>query len=228
MLSRWFRELANKRRYDRVLEFGCPITHGYDNLAFLEAGCGVTVADDDYRAIEAAWPFPSRPAFTSLAAAPRADLVWSFAEAQLDPGIVAAMSAHADRDVLVFVPNLVNPGAPVHAAYHLLTRTDCHHAERGSARVRTQPGLRRLLVDAGLHVVDSGFVDVPPIPDIAFSIRELRQTLGRPAACVGAETVSPDRVWRQVDLMTRFERSRLVAPFKPFLGHHIYALGHVA
>ena len=34
-------------------------------------------------------------------------------------------------------------------------------------------------------------------------------------------------LWRRVQRMTAFETSRLIGPFKPMVGHHIFALGKV-
>jgi hypothetical protein len=194
----------------------------------IERGLEVTLADADIERIERSWKFERRPAFASLDTAPKADLVWNFAVAQLDPGVVRTMAAHARRDVLVFVPNLLNPGAPFHLAYHLLTRTPCHHAERGSRSIRTRVGLVRLLRASGLRVEASGYVDAPPIPDIAFSIRELKRALGVRAVSDGVSTaVDPEQLWRRVQTMSRFDESRLVAPFRGLVGHHIFALGSV-
>lgn len=244
VLSRWFRDLAQRYGYSSVLEYTCPITRGYDNVALLDMGLAVTVADTQIERIRHGWKFDQRPAFSALAAAPAADLVWNFAQVQMNPALVAAMKSRARQHVLIFVPNILNPGTPVHLAYHLLTRTACRHAERGSVRIRTRPGLLRLLARHNITVIESGYVDVPPIPDIAFSIRELKQTIGLASANGANGTASvngtngtagaPDHLiadpavlWRRVQQMTRFENSTLVRPFKSVFGHHIYALGRV-
>ncbi len=229
VLSRMFRRLLARHEYSSVLELGCAITRGYDNVTFLAAGVPATVADDPVEPIESAWALPLRPAFSSRASAPRADLVWSFASAQMTPSIVREMVPFARKHVLVFVPNVVNPGTPIHLAYHALTGTPCRHAERGSVAIRTKVGLRRLLQTAGLRVVVSGYVDAPPIPDIAFSLRELRETIGWAPrlGANGQHGADPDALWRRVQQMTAFERSQLVAPLKWLVGHHIFALGAV-
>jgi hypothetical protein len=230
VLSRWFRALAARYGYSSVVEYGCSITKGYDNSALLAQGIPVTVADAQIDQIRRTWMFPQQPVFSSLPEAPAADLVWNFAQLQMEPHLLDAMTRLAKRHILVFVPNILNPGTPIHLAYHLLTRTRCHHAERGSVRLRTRTGLLRHLASHNIRVIDSGYIDAPPIPDIAFSIRELKTTLGRaPANGAGnGATTEPIKAWRRVETMTRFEESRLVSPFKPVVGHHIFALGEVA
>jgi hypothetical protein len=225
--GRMLRDLADRHGYQSVLEFGCSVTKGFDNLAFLDRGLSVTVADAAIDAIRAGWRFPQRPAFCSLEAAPRADLVWSFAQVQRDPSVLDAMLTLADRHVLVFVPNAFNPGAPVHAAFHLVTRTPCKHAERGQLRLRTRAGLVRLLIQRRVRVLASGYIDAPPIPNIAFSIHELKQTMGwsRAGAAESAPATDPALVWRRVQALTRFEANPVAAQFRPIIGHHIFALG---
>src|ERR1700716_366865 len=116
--GRMLRQLNQRHAYTSILELGCAVTKGHDNLAFLGQELDVTVADADVELIQAKWPFSQRPTFSSLDDAPHADLVWSFARVQLDQSVVDVMLEHARRHVLVFVPNILNPGAPVHAAFH--------------------------------------------------------------------------------------------------------------
>jgi hypothetical protein len=231
VLSRWFRALADRNGYTSVLEYRCPITKGYDNITFVEKNIPVTVADEQIDQIRAGWKFAQRPNFSTLQDAPPADLVWNFAQLQMEPGLLEAIQHRAKKHVLIFVPNIFNPGTPIHLAYHLFTRTACKHAERGSVPIRTRAGLLKLLADHGINVIESGYVDVPPIPDIAFSIRELKETLGLSKAnhhAVGGPGMDPERLWQRVQQMTHFENSLMIAPFKSFFGHHIYALGRVA
>lgn len=230
VLSRWFRDLIVRHSYADVLEYRCPITKGYDNITFLDQGLRVTVADEDIDRIQEGWKFSLEPAFSTLRAAPMADLVWNLAQVQLDARLIDTMKALTRKHILIFVPNILNFGTPIHLAYHLLTRTPCHHAERGSIRVRTRTGLLRLLADRKIEVIESGYIDAPPIPDIGFSIRELKKTMGwsQAGASNGNPTTDPTTVWQRVQYMMRFEHSPLVAPFKPLFGHHLFALGRVA
>ena len=232
VLSHWFRDLATRHGYASILEYSCSITKGYDNVTLLEQGLSATVADRDVGSLQAGWRYPLRPAFSTLEQAPQADLVWNFAQVQMDATLIDAMKTLTQKHLLVFVPNILNPGTPVHLAYHVLTRTRCRHAERGSVRIRTRPGLLRLLASRGITVIESGYIDAPPIPDIAFSIRELKETLGWARADDShgqgsAPAADPALVWKRVQAMLPFEYSRLLAPFKPFVGHHIYALGRI-
>jgi hypothetical protein len=237
VLSRWFGELARHHGYQSVLEYSCSITKGYDNVAIIEQGIPVTIADNQIDRIRQGWKFAQRPTFSTLEDAPAADLVWNFAQVQMDPRLLDTMKARSKKHVLVLVPNVLNPGTPIHLAYHLLTRTSCRHAERGSVRIRTRSGLLQLLASRNIEVLTSGFIDVPPIPDIAFSIRELKEAIGLSKAngqngnghtSNGHTIADPTAVWKRIQQMTRFENSRLVAPLKPFFGHHIFALGRIA
>jgi hypothetical protein len=155
--------------------------------------------------------------------------VWSFAQIQLDAQTIDRMKELARKHVLVFVPNILNFGTPFHVAYHLLTRTPCRHAERGSVRLRSRAGLMRFLADQRIEVLASGYIDAPPIPDIGFSIRELKETVGwtQANAAVSTPVAEPAAVWQRVQRMMWFEDSRLMAPFKPVFGHHVFALGRV-
>ena len=229
VLSRWFRDLTMRHGYASVLEYSCPITKGYDNVTFLDHGVQATVADKDVDRIREGWKFRLQPVFSDLQSAPTADLVWNFAQVQMDARVIDAIKPLAQKHILVLVPNIFNPGTPFHLTYHLLTRTSCRHAERGSVRLRTRSGLLRLLAEKGIEVIDSGYVDAPPIPDIAFSIRELKETMGWSQAndADGGPPTDPAIVWQRVQQMTRFENSPLVSPFKSIFGHHIYALGRV-
>jgi hypothetical protein len=229
--GRMLRRLADENGYTSVLELGCAVTKGFDNLAFLDKGLEVTVADAHIGVIQNTWPFSPRPNFSGLESAPPADLVWTFARVQLEPSVIENMKQVARRHLLVFVPNVLNPGAPAHFMYHVLTRAPCHHAERGRPSFRTRPGLVRLMARHGVRVLESGYIDAPPIPNIAFSIREFKEAMGwLPAASDGGAapfTRDPATVWRSMQALTRFEASPVVRPLKSVIAHHIYALGVV-
>jgi hypothetical protein len=228
--GRMLRQLARAHGYASILEFGAPVTKGFDNLPFLEQGLPVCVADANIENIKAQWRFERQPTFSTLDAAPSADLVWSFARVQLEPAVLDGMLAHARRHVLVFVPNILNPGAPVHAAYHALSRAACHHAEQGPAHLRTRSGLVQLLAQRGVHVFGSGYVDAPPIPNVAISVREVKAALGLGAnghAGAAVPAADPARVWRRMEALTRFEALPLAKPLRPVLGHHVFAIGSV-
>jgi|RhiMetdeSRZDD1v2_1073273.scaffolds.fasta_scaffold194779_2 hypothetical protein len=236
VLSRFMRNLAVRHGYRSVLEYSCPVTKGYDNLAFLDHGVEVTLADEHIERLEGAWRFKERrPVFSTLGNAPKADLVWNFAQIQMNDELLGPMTALSKQHVLVFVPNFLNIGTPAHLSYHLLTRTPCRHAERGSVPIRTRTGLLRFLRSQNIHIIESGYIDAPPLPDIGFSIRELKETIGWSKANNLSGGVSapagpasdPLTVWQRVQQMIRFETSPVVRPFKPVFGHHIYALGRI-
>jgi hypothetical protein len=231
--GRMLRGLAVEHGYRTVLEYGCAVTKGYDNLAFLDQGLSVTLADENIEAFRRGWRFPQHPTYATLDAASPADLVWSFARAQLQPSVIDAIKPLARKHLLIFVPNVFNPGAPIHSTYHLITRTPCRHAERGRPGLRTRAGLVRLMRRHGVRVLASGYIDAPPIPNIAFSLHELKQVMG----WLGkngqdpdhfAPARDPDAVWRNMEALTRFETHPAALPFRPIIAHHIYALGAAA
>lgn len=236
VLSRFLRDLAKHYGYASVLEYSCPVTKGYDNITFLEEGLQVTVADEHIGSIRKDWKLPQQPVFSDLNTAPAADLVWNFAQIQMNEEMIDLMKRLSRKHVLIFVPNILNIGTPAHLSYHLLTRTVCRHAERGSARIRTKTGLLRFLRNHKIEVIESGYIDAPPLPDIGFSIRELKETIGwsKPnhqngdIAPPAAPIADPMTVWHRVQQMIRFEKSRVIAPFKAVFGHHIFAVGRVS
>ena len=235
VLSRFLRGLARRYGYASVLEYSCPVTKGCDNITFLDEGLHVTVGDENIGRIRESWKLPQQPLFSDLNTAPPADLVWNFAQIQMNEALFDRMKRLSRKHLLIFVPNILNIGTPAHLSYHLLTRTACRHAERGSVRIRTKTGLLRFLKDRNVEVIESGYIDAPPLPDIGFSIRELKETLGwsKPdhqngsSAPEAGPIADPVMVWQRVQQMIRFEKSRIVAPFKPVFGHHIFALGRI-
>jgi len=167
--------LRAKYGFKSVCEYGCEITKGYDNLPVL-GKCDVTLYDAEAKRYAKEWQAPKRPAFTDKPGT--YDFVWSFALAQMRPGIVKEMVAHSKRYVLVCVPNYWNPGTFIHWFYHRFSQAACTHAERGSARLRTVAGVTRLVRQAGLRILEQGYVDLPLIPDIGFSLEEAKREFG--------------------------------------------------
>jgi hypothetical protein len=78
-----------------------------------------------------------------------------------------------------------------------------------------------------VRILDSGYIDAPPIPNIAFSIRELKQALGvaQNGRVANGPPTDPERVWRRVRALNRFETHPASVPFRPLVAHHIFALG---
>jgi hypothetical protein len=85
----------------------------------------------------------------------------------------------------------------------------------------------RLVARRGVRVLSSGYIDAPPIPNIAFSIREFKQAMGwaTPSTDDAQPAADAAAVWRRMQALTHFESHPLAVPFRPIIAHHIYALG---
>jgi hypothetical protein len=225
MLRRFLARLAEDLDLRSVLEYGATISKGYDNLAWVDR-CEVTVYDPNAAEIESRWR-PDRKVKLVDQCSGLYDLVWNFALVQMRPECLAEMVQHARRYVLVFVPNVLNWGTPFHVSYHALTRVKCHHAEQGGLLVRSRAGLESVVRSHGLKVVQSGYVDMPYLPDIGFSIRELKGVLGIPVrdAAAGAAPSSPEATMRKVNWLMGWERRALPQWMQSVLAHHCWVLG---
>jgi len=226
VLRRFLARLAKELDLGSVLEYGASISKGYDNLAWADR-CEVTVYDPTATEIESHWR-PNRKLKLVDKCSGVFDLVWSFAQVQMRPERLAEMVQHTRCYVLVFVPNVLNWGTPFHWSYHALTRVKCHHAEQGGLLVRSRAGLESLVRSHGLRVARSGYVDMPYLPDIGFSIRELKGVLGIPvrdAAVVGAPPSSPQSTMRKVEWLMGWERRALPQWVQSVLAHHCWVLG---
>jgi hypothetical protein len=226
VLRRFLAKLAEELDLRSVLEYGASISKGYDNLAWMDR-CEVTVYDPKAAELESGWR-PNRKVKLVDQCSGMFDLVWSFAQVQRRPERLAEMVQHTQRYVLVFVPNILNWGTPFHWCYHALTRVECHHAEQGGLLVRSRAGLESLARSHGLKVVRSGYVDMPYLPDIGFSIRELKGVLGIPArdaAAAGATPSSPAATMRKVEWLMGWERRALPEWAQSVLAHHCWVLG---
>ncbi|MBI2940630.1 MAG: hypothetical protein HYY04_09355 [Chloroflexi bacterium] len=233
VLRRFLARLAEELRLRSVLEYGCAITRGYDNLAWLDR-CDVTVYDPDIARIRAAWRPDRQPRLVDHVGGKtngdvdgKHDLVWNFAQIQTRPELLAELLPSAGRYVLVFTPNILNWGTPFHLAYHALTRVECRHAERGRLALRTRAGLAAYVRSHRLRVLRTGYIDMPYLPDIGFSIRELKQVLGRGTPESEAAPQPSAAVLRKVEWLMGWERRALPDPVQAVLAHHCWVLAQV-
>lgn len=227
MLGRFLDKFKDTYPVSSVLEFGCPITKGYDNLSF--AGhCEFTVADQDIKRIKKLWKFGHKPKFSSTdSITDTYDLVWNFALLQNNESLLEKMAAKSKKYVLVFTPNILNYGTPVHLFFHLITNTKCQHPESGSIRLRTPWGLKKQFIERGLRVVGTGMIDIPPWPDPAFSLAELTKLLSK-----GNKTrelvIKPSKeIHEKLESKMMLEGSAWAKPLWPIFAHHLYVLGEV-
>lgn len=210
MLGRLLKRLAQKYGIRSVLEYGCSITKGYDNLALMSQ-CEVTVANENA-------PPPEG----------RFDLVWNFALTQQEPRLLEKMKQHSKRYILVFTPNLLNIGTPIHLMLHVLSRTKCQHAERGRIALRTPWGLKNFFAKQGLKVLEAGIIDIPPWPDTAFSIKDVKRMLGfKIRENEPWFSQDPEIILAKIEKMSFLEKSSLPYLLKLFFAHHLFVLGEI-
>jgi hypothetical protein len=223
LMSDW----QDKYKFESVLEYPASIVKGYDNWVISDK-CSVTVADEDVSKIKKEWMLDWKPKFKFPKELRKEyDLVWNFAQVQLNPEIIVEMKKYTRKYVLIFVPNLINIGAPIHIIYHLLSGTKCNHAERGNKLIRTYWGFRNFVIKNDIEILESGYFDSPPIPDIAFSIKELKKFLGiRSNKNIQGSTIDEDRFLFKLSSISYMENT-LPLFISHFISHHLYILGKV-
>jgi hypothetical protein len=221
MLYRFFLKLNEKYKFKSVLEYNCPITKGYDNLAFMGKSF-VTIADSNIELIKNNWKFENLPVFSSFDKLEKYDLVWNFAIVQLQPNVIKEMLNFTNKYILIFVPNVLNFGAPIHFLYHFITRQKCNHAERGKFFVRTKRGLMRLAKSYGINILKCDYIDMPILPDIGFSRKELKQLFGIKEKKKDDIPNFDDSLFKKIGFL---ERMNLPDFIKTVISHHIYLFG---
>ena len=228
ILKRFFENLAQQYAFSTVLEYqGLAITKGIDMKHLLPRHCKITVVDKKVSKIKGDWPFKEKPCFSlSQKKQSKFDLVWNFAVVQLQPEIISEMIALSNKFVLIFVPNFLNWGMPIHQLYHFLTRTDCQHAERGSILLRTQWGIKKLASQKKIKIIKIGYIDMPPLPDIGFSIKELKNQLGVKTGLKRNPTPTNfEGVLKKINQMTFIEKLPLPEIMRSPFAHHLYLFG---
>jgi len=102
------------------------------------------------------------------------DLVFNFAFVQRYPSLIGEMKRVSRRLVAAFAPNVYNFGsASIHPLYHKITRSVCHHIQKGDKTLMTLHGLRSLFRLTGLTIIEEGYVDIPPWFHTVFHLTEL-------------------------------------------------------
>lgn len=180
-LGRFLNRIKKEFKFKTVLEYGTPFSKGYDNMVFIKNKCDVTIANPKIEKIEKSWPSKIKPIFTEMGVEElknkKYDLVWNFALMNTNPEVIEKMKEKTNKYVLFFTPNIWNYGTPFHIVYHLISRTKCTHAERGSVKLRQLSGLKKFAKKNGLKVLETGYIDMPPWPDTAFGIREFKENV---------------------------------------------------
>jgi hypothetical protein len=143
------------------------------------------------------------------------DLVWNFGFIQRKPILIYEMKRVSKRYIAAFVPNIFNPGVIFHKLYHKLYKTPCYHPERGHPTLMTLKGLQELFKEAGIRIVEKGYVDIPIWPDTVVTLRELLGAKKR-----GIIYIKPSMKM----LYTLVNLEKILYP-KIIFAHHCYVLG---
>ena len=244
--------LALRQRYGlhTVLEaplFGMAGVSGINSVALAQAGCEVTLVDDHAEraaGVERIWGELGLPVrivqHDDLGALPFADasfdLVWQWAGLWFlkDPaGLLREMARVARRVVFVAMPNRVQVGYLVRK--YLLDRAFFRQVDE---RWADMGRIRRVLVGAGLRIVDQGVLDVPPWPDTVMPAAEVLKRLGLRSRRVQERFTGDGWRWstmayylgQEPDLRERvlryawLDRARLPWQLKAIWAHHRYLL----
>lgn len=230
MLKRFFQKLVKDLDFNTVLEFQAAITKGYDNITFLDNQKQVHVTDSDTEKIKSEWKFETDPVFISPNnIEQKYDLVWNFAILQNQPQVIHDMIQKTNKYILIFTPNFLNWGTPWHLGYHFITQTKCQHAERGKVGLRTKIGLQNYLQAKGIKKISSGYIDMPPLPDIGFSIREFQETVFKKKFSPEERQspLQPKDLSQTLEKWTFIENRQWLRFTHPIIAHHIYYLGEI-
>lgn len=239
--KRLVQRLIRTHRIDSVLEAPCNAesyfaSPGTQSVPFAEAGCAVTLLHPDQEIVEktrAFWTALGRDTVpviqhTDLDHLPFADatfdLVWNFDYVPLfqRPARFIAEMARVSRDlVLVIVPNFRNVGYPVHALRNLIQ----HRASPwGARRWMDRAPVIRAMRAAGLEIVESGLVDMPPWPGFD-ALNLLGQAIRRNTVQAQPDDRTDAQVEQMLQKLTLIEYAPLPALLKVPFAHQLYVLG---
>lgn len=227
-LQRLLRNMQKKYKWRDILELGCRITKGFDNLALMDK-CGITISDPNIEKIERGWLYAEKPTFSEHfpdKGDKKYDLVWNFATVQQSPELVKDMIRSSKKYVFMATPNFISIGTPFHVIWHLITRTPCNHAEQGSVVLRTRSGLERLAKKNGLKILESGYVDIPWWPDTAFGIKDIKKFLKIEEKSKAKQRIKdPDKYLAKIKSFMFLETNPVLNIFAtPAFAHHTYVL----
>lgn len=251
ILNKLLLTIFNKYNIENVIEtpcFGFTGITGINLVALAQAGCAVHLEDHDpdrLAFIEETWQSLNLNVHTKLNADYRKldypdgfyDLAFNFSAMWFVedlPGFVDELCRITRRCILICVPNRDGIGFKGQLkGYNQEKYPDLHP---GGIDVRSIVWLMR---KQGWKLVDEGYIDCPPWPDIGMSKEDyLKQILGKcphaddsPPPKLPAEPLSILPYYRGEDpdfagRMLRFQALELIAPraFKRIWAHHRYLL----
>jgi SAM-dependent methyltransferase len=251
VLNDFLLALREEYRIETVLEaplFGMAGVSGINSVALAQEGVSVTLVDDHAErlaAVEHIWgelglraqfvhharwgqlPFPDSTF----------DLAWNWAALWYlsDPAaLLRELVRVSQRVVFVAMPNRVQVGYLLRK--HVLERDFVNHVDEQWADIGR---LRRVLEDAGVHIVRQGVLDVPPWPDTVMPASEVLQRLGIRSKKLEGQFTGASWQWstmayylgEQPDLYRRvmryawLDRAPIPWRIKAVWAHHRYVVG---
>ena len=245
--------LALRQEYGlkSVLEapiFGMAGVSGINSVALAQAGAKVTLVDDHAErmaAVERIWSelglsaqFVHQAEWGQLPWPKHSfDLAWNWAALWYlsDPAALLRELVRVSGGVVfVAMPNRVQVGYLLRK--HVLEREFVNHVDERWADIGR---VRRVLEDAGVHIVRQGVLDVPPWPDTVMPASEVLQRLGIKSRKLGDQFSGDSWQWstmayyldQQPDLYDRvmryawLDRARIPWRVKAIWAHHRYLVG---
>jgi SAM-dependent methyltransferase len=254
VLNDFLQQLRARHDVTKVLEaplFGMAGVSGINSVALAEAGCQVTLADDNPKRLDGVqriwlelglpvdlvqvrdWghlPFPDSTF----------DLAWEWAGLWYlpDPGALLRELARVSRDlVFVAMPNRWQVGYALRK--YVLDRPFFQQIGDGEYWASMAP-IRQLLEAQGVTIVDEGVLDVPPWPDTVMPASEVLQRLGIRSQRLQDQFTGEGWEWstmayylgQQPELRERvmryawLDQAPLPWQIKAVWAHHRYLLGH--
>ncbi|MFZ2488116.1 MAG: class I SAM-dependent methyltransferase [Anaerolineae bacterium] len=253
VLNDFLLNLRARYRLQTVLEaplYGMAGVSGINSVALAEAGCQVTLADDNSTRLDGVqriWNELGLP--VSLVHVPdwgklpfadnTFDLAWEWAGLWYLPNAAALLAelARVSRNlVFVAMPNRCQVGYFMRK--YLLDKP--FFAEIGEREAWVDMGLLRgILQDAGVQIMEQGVLDVPPWPDTVMPASEVLQRLGIRSAKLQDQFTGEGWTWstmayylgeqpelrEQVMRYAWLDHAPLPWQIKAIWAHHRYLLG---
>ncbi len=255
VLNDFLRDLAERGRIETVLEapiYGMAGVSGINSVPLARAGCQVTLVDDipdRAAAVQRIWselnlhptvsqispddwgqlPFPDNSF----------DLAWNWAALWYVPdagALLREMARVSRRWVFVAMPNRLQIGYWMRK--WLLDRDFFNTVDERWVNIGL---IRSSLEAAGVRIVKTGVMDVPPWPDTVMPANEVLQRLGIRSKKLESQFTGDSWVWstmayylgQQPDLRQRvlryawLDRAPLPWQLKAVWAHHRWLLGEV-
>jgi len=251
VLNDFLMELVKDYGVQTVLEaplFGMAGVSGINSVAMAQAGCHVTLVDDNperlngvrriWGELELEGRFVKVDDWSQLPFDNRSfDLCWEWAGLWYldDPSaLLQELVRTSRRLVFVAMPNRAQIGYLMRK--YLLEPDFVHHVDEKWADIRR---IRTVLETAGVRIVRQGVLDVPPWPDTVMPAAEVLKKLGLRSSKLEQRFSGDSWEWntmayylrRQPDLRQRvmkyafLDRVPLPWQIKAIWAHHRYLLG---